>query len=127
MRRAEWIQGEPSGGMAGSNNSRHGVPTGERTGTALGTASAGAGSGRLLSTSAEGVVPAQCRGVGQVARCLVLLPDTHHRSGGHRAGRHPEVTPLRAGDAWGSGATHSSAGPTELPGQGPQPLTALMT
>lgn len=73
MRRAEWIQGEPSGGMAGSNNSRHGVPTGERTGTALGTASAGAGSGRLLSTSAEGVVPAQCRGVGQVARCLVLL------------------------------------------------------
>lgn len=38
-----------------------------------------------------------------------------------------EVTSLRADDARGSGATHSSARPIELPGQGPQALTALMT
>lgn len=38
-----------------------------------------------------------------------------------------EVTSLRADDARGSGATHSSARPIELPGEGPQALTALMT
>lgn len=118
---------DPGGTRHGSNNSLHRLPEGEHPGTALSTASAGAGAGRLLSISAEGTVPAQCLGVGPLARRLGLLPDTHHRGGGHGAGRHMGVISLRASDAQVSAATHSNARPIELPGQGPQPLTALMT
>lgn len=39
--------------------------------------------GQLLSAPPRrGTVPARCLGAGRVARCLVLLPDVHHRSRG---------------------------------------------
>lgn len=118
-------RGNPPGRTAGSNNSWHGAPAGEPARAARSAASAGAGSGWLLSVSPR---RGQSRH-GACSRVSRRMSDPAPRHAPEEQGprprrlrrateRCPAVPAARRGSARGSGATCSSAEPAELLGQG---------